>query len=378
VIAARTKKQEQQPFRSPVYDVRPVPLDQVQANNYNPNRVAPPELTGLENSMWVDGITQPVVTVHDEATGTYEIVDGYHRWRTVQESLRIRERDKDMLPVVVLRGKDEEELKASTVRHNQARGEHDDELMSRLVALLIDSGMTPKWTMRQLGMEPDEFRRLLQMTGIARYFFGTGAVDIEPPAGTPHWPEEPGPDTSVQQVLPLHTPCANAPSDSPVYRVQAVPMNKIRANNYNPNQMTPARRRLLRTSVWQDGFTQPVVAHYLPDEDIYEIVDGYHRYLTMRDTPRIRRREDDLLPVVALEGDLPRMMSSTVRHNRFHGAHSVLLTRDLVRTITRSKSDTWVMENIGIRAEQLLRMKDDRPLASVYADRGYSEGHPDA
>ncbi|MFB6814351.1 ParB N-terminal domain-containing protein [Streptomyces sp. NPDC056347] len=377
-MATRTKKPAQQSFHSPVYDVRPVPLDQVRANNYNPNKVAPPELTGLEHSMWVDGITQPVVTVHNTATGIYEIVDGYHRWRTVCESARIREREKDTLPVVVLRGKDDDELKASTVRHNQARGAHDDELMSRLVALLIDSGMTPKWTMRQLGMEPDEFRRLLQLTGIARYFFGTGAVDIEPPASTPRWQEEPGPDTPVQQVLPLHTPRTGAPSDSPVYRVQAVPMSKVRANNYNPNQMTPQRRRLLRTSVWEDGFTQPVVAHYLPDEDIYEIVDGYHRYLTMRDTPRIRARENDLLPVVALEGDLPHMMSSTVRHNRFRGTHSVLLTRDLVRDVARTKSDTWVLKHIGIGAEQLLRMKDDRPLASVHAGRGYSEGHPDA
>ncbi|MFJ2819131.1 IbrB-like domain-containing protein [Streptomyces sp. NPDC087294] len=375
-MAARTKNP--QPFRSPVYDVRPVPLDQVRANNYNPNKVAPPELAGLETSMWMDGITQPVVTIHDKAAGIYQIVDGYHRWRTVRESDRIREREKGMLPVVVLRGKDDDELKASTIRHNQARGVHDEELMSRLVALLVDSGMTPRWTMRQLGMEPDEFRRLLQMTGAARYFFGTGAVDIEAPAGTPRWDEAPGPEAPVQQVLPLHTPRAGAPSDSPVYRVQAVPMSKIRANNYNPNQMTPARRRLLRISVWEDGFTQPVVVHYLPDEDVYEIVDGYHRYLTMRDTPRIRAREDDLLPVVVLEGDMPHLMSSTVRHNRFRGTHSILLTRDLVRDVARSKSDTWLMKHIGIRAEQLLRLKDDRPLAAAYAGCGYSEGHPDA
>ncbi|MFJ2875512.1 MULTISPECIES: ParB N-terminal domain-containing protein [unclassified Streptomyces] len=373
---ARTKKQAQ-PFRSPVYDVQPVPVDQIRANSYNPNRVAPPELAGLENSMWVDGITQPVVTVHDETTGIYEIVDGYHRWRTVVESPRIRDREKDLLPVVVLQSKDADELKASTVRHNQARGEHDEELMSRLVAMLVDSGMTPKWTMRQLSMEPDEFRRLLQMTGIARYFFGAGAVPIEAPADAPDWGEEEG-RSAVQQVLPLETPRAGAPSASPVYRVQAVPMAQIRANNYNPNQMTPSRRQLLRTSVWEDGFTQPVVAHYLADEDVYEIVDGYHRYLTMRDTPRIREREGDLLPVVALTGDMPHLMSSTVRHNRFRGTHSILLTRDLVRDVTRTKPDAWVLKHIGIGADQLLKLKDDRPLAAAYADRGYSEGDLDA
>ena len=89
-------------FRSPVYDVRSVPIDKVVANDYNPNSVAPPEMELLEISIWEDGYTQPVVTVYDAENDRYVVVDGFHRFLTLKNSKRIRERERGMLPVVVL------------------------------------------------------------------------------------------------------------------------------------------------------------------------------------------------------------------------------------------------------------------------------------
>ena len=91
------------PWRSPVYSVRSVPIDKVTANDYNPNAVAPPEMQLLETSIWEDGYTQPVVVVHDREADRYVVIDGFHRFLTLKNSKRNREREGDRLPVVILR-----------------------------------------------------------------------------------------------------------------------------------------------------------------------------------------------------------------------------------------------------------------------------------
>ena len=65
---------------------------------------------------------------------------------------------------------------------------------------------------------------------------------------------------------------------SPVYNVIAVPIEKVRPNNYNPNKVAPPEMRLLYESIKEDGYTMPVVCYYVKSQDIYLIVDGFHRY----------------------------------------------------------------------------------------------------
>lgn len=156
-------------WRSPVYDVRRVPMDQVISNDYNPNRVAPPEMKLLETSIWEDGFTQPVVTFYDESKDKYVVVDGFHRWRTIRDSERIRNREAGFLPIVVI-NKEIGERMASTIRHNRARGAHNIELMSSIVAELVELGKSDKWICKNIGMSPDELLRLKQITGIAALF----------------------------------------------------------------------------------------------------------------------------------------------------------------------------------------------------------------
>ena len=74
---------------------------------------------------------------------------------------------------------------------------------------------------------------------------------------------------------------------SPVYNVRAIPIEKVRANMYNPNIVSPPEMKLLETSIWEDGYTMPCVCYYVPEEDMYELVDGYHRYMTMKKSERI-------------------------------------------------------------------------------------------
>ena len=75
-------------FKSPVYDVRRVPIEKVTANDYNPNSVAPPEMALLETSIWEDGYTQPVVVVHDKERDMYVVV-AYRDWETDRKSTRL-------------------------------------------------------------------------------------------------------------------------------------------------------------------------------------------------------------------------------------------------------------------------------------------------
>src|SRR3569623_1686702 len=97
---------------------------------------------------------------------------------------------------------------------------------------------------------------------------------------------------------------------SPVYNVKAVPLEKIRANSYNPNSVAPPEMELLETSIWEDGYTMPVVCYYIPKDDIYEIVDGFHRYTVCKTSKRIREREYGLLPVVVIDKDESNRMAS--------------------------------------------------------------------
>lgn len=156
-------------FRSPVYDVRRVSISQVTANDYNPNSVAPPEMELLETSIWEDGYTQPVVVVYDPESGQYVVIDGFHRYCVLRDSQRVREREQGMLPVVVL-DKEMHDRMASTIRHNRARGTHNIELMSTIVAELVEMGKGDRWICEHIGMSPDELLRLKQITGVAALF----------------------------------------------------------------------------------------------------------------------------------------------------------------------------------------------------------------
>ena len=161
---------------------------------------------------------------------------------------------------------------------------------------------------------------------------------------------------------------------SPVYAVQAVHMDKIRANAYNPNAVAPPEMKLLEISIWEDGFTMPVVCYYLPEEDVYEIVDGYHRFTTLQTSERIRERERGMLPVVVIDKDISNRMASTIRHNRARGSHSIELMSGIVAELTTAgMSDAWILRHIGMDKDELLRLKQITGLAALFKDREFSQ-----
>lgn len=159
---------------------------------------------------------------------------------------------------------------------------------------------------------------------------------------------------------------------SPVYNVIAVPVEKVMANNYNPNTVAPPEMRLLELSIWEDGYTMPCVCYYHPEEDKYEIVDGFHRYLVMKTSERIYEREQGMLPVSVIDKDISNRMASTIRHNRARGVHAVELMSGIVSELTQAgMSDAWIMRNIGMSKDELLRLKQITGLAELFANREF-------
>lgn len=156
-------------FKSPAYNVRPVPVEKIRANEYNPNRVAPPEMRLLYDSIKQDGYTMPIVCYYNESDDTYEIVDGFHRYTVMLKHKDIFEREGGMLPVPVI-DKPIDQRMASTIRHNRARGAHDVDLMGNIVSELHKLGRSDAWLAKHLGMDMDEILRLKQITGLAELF----------------------------------------------------------------------------------------------------------------------------------------------------------------------------------------------------------------
>ncbi len=147
-----------------------VKSETIQANDYNPNSVAPPEMELLKLSIMEDGYTQPIVTFANE--GNREVVDGFHRNRVGKESPEINARIRGYLPVVTINHnrEDKGDRIAATIRHNRARGKHKVDAMSEIVVDLKKRNWSDEKIGKQLGMDPDEVLRLTQISGLTEMF----------------------------------------------------------------------------------------------------------------------------------------------------------------------------------------------------------------
>lgn len=161
---------------------------------------------------------------------------------------------------------------------------------------------------------------------------------------------------------------------SPVYNIIRVPVEKIQANSYNPNAVAPPEMKLLYESIKQDGYTMPIVCYHLPDEDKYEIVDGFHRYRILKEHKDIYDREDGYLPVSVIDKPIENRMASTIRHNRARGSHSIeLMTNIVAELVDSGMSDDWIAKNLGMDWDEILRLKQISGLASLFKDKEFGK-----
>ena len=146
----------------PCLQTKIVSVDKVIANDYNPNKVATPEMQLLVHSIEEDGLTQPIVTYYDGDLDKYIVVDGFHRYIILKDHFKCAE-----IPVVTI-DKDIKERMASTIRHNRARGKHQVDMMSEIVRSLFEKGWKDAEIAKHVGMSPEELLRLKQICGVAK------------------------------------------------------------------------------------------------------------------------------------------------------------------------------------------------------------------
>ena len=161
------------PFKNePIDYVKWEYSENVVANDYNPNKVAPPEMELLEVSILNDGYTQPIVTWNNYEKSKTEVIDGFHRTRVGKESKIVNERILGYLPVVDIRTgqSSKNDRIASTIRHNRARGKHQVDAMSEIVIELKNRNWANKRIAKQLGMDEEEVLRLCQISGLEHLF----------------------------------------------------------------------------------------------------------------------------------------------------------------------------------------------------------------
>lgn len=147
-------------------------------------------------------------------------------------------------------------------------------------------------------------------------------------------------------------------SSQPITLVRWVPREHCHANYWNPNHMAPPERHLLRVSLEEDGWTQPLVVGphaTLPNE--WEIIDGFHRW-SIADEPDLWKLTDGLVPIVVLPKDEAERRLATVRHNRARGTHGVVPMADMVATLMGDHgfTEAEICQRLGMDREEVRRL----------------------
>lgn len=172
----------------------------------------------------------------------------------------------------------------------------------------------------------------------------------------------------------LHTVASPFPNE-PVDLVLWVPSGTVGANDYNPNTVAPPEMRLLQHSIREDGYTQPIVTWL--DGDRREVIDGFHRWRVGTEDMEIRARIGGYLPVTvanADRGDRSDRIAATIRHNRARGRHRVdAMSEIVVELARRNWNDARIAKELGMDADEVLRLKQISGLAEMFADREFSE-----
>lgn len=177
--------------------------------------------------------------------------------------------------------------------------------------------------------------------------------------------------TEVKELLKKISPFANEPVDF----VQWVKEELVIANDYNPNTVAPPEMELLHTSIQEDGYTQPIVVYQ--HDGIYEVVDGFHRNRVGKEYKDIHDRIYGYLPVTIINDDRHEKadrIASTIRHNRARGKHRVEAMSDIVIELKRRNwSDSKIAKELGMDADEVLRLTQITGLAEMFADKDFSE-----
>lgn len=175
----------------------------------------------------------------------------------------------------------------------------------------------------------------------------------------------------IRKALHSYSPFKTEPVDCVLW----VEAEKVKANDYNPNTVAPPEMELLKHSILQDGYTQPIVSWQ--NRKYYEVVDGFHRNRVGRESPEVKARVNGYLPLTIVNDDrLDRgdRIAATIRHNRARGKHRVDAMADIVVELKRRNwSEEKIAKNLGMDADEVLRLCQITGMAEAFADADFSK-----
>ena len=177
---------------------------------------------------------------------------------------------------------------------------------------------------------------------------------------------------SIRVALHEVSPFKHHPVDCVIWEKST----EVESNEYNPNIVPPPEQKLLEKSILIDGYTMPIVVHKSSHEDSLVIVDGFHRRKSEQVNKKISKSTHGYLPVSCLriDADESERVAATIRHNRARGFHNVDLMSGIVKDLTScGMSDKWIIDNIGMDLDELLRLKQLTGLMSLFKDNEFSE-----
>lgn len=160
----------------------------------------------------------------------------------------------------------------------------------------------------------------------------------------------------------------------PINKIQWVKIDKVQANNYNPNSVAKNEMNLLYISIKEDGYTQPIVTIFDDEIKKFIIVDGFHRYTIMRMYKDIYESTDGHLPIVTIKKKIEDRMASTIRHNRARGKHNINGMANIVfNMLDKGMDDKTVCNNLGLSAEELIRLKHTTGFSKLFENTEYTK-----
>lgn len=174
--------------------------------------------------------------------------------------------------------------------------------------------------------------------------------------------------SALHEISPFKT--------EPVDCVLWVKNESVHANDYNPNSVAPPEMELLRVSISNDGYTQPIVSMDNGD-GTREVIDGFHRNRVGKECKDIQERVNGYLPVVTIrdsQSDKNNRIASTIRHNRARGKHKVESMSDIVVDLKRRNwSDEKICRELGMDRDEVLRLCQISGLIEMFADKEFSQ-----
>lgn len=175
---------------------------------------------------------------------------------------------------------------------------------------------------------------------------------------------------SIKLAMHKHSPHKNEPVDCVIWKKQDI----VGANDYNPNSVAPPEMELLRTSINNDGYTQPVVTMKIDDE--FEVIDGFHRTRVAKECVDINEKVMGYIPITVIresQEDRGDRIASTIRHNRARGKHRIDAMSDIVLELKRRNwSDKKIGKQLGMDPDEVLRLAQITGLAEMFKDDEFS------